>query len=174
MNFPIGATAVVRAICDQHFDLAHGSDDQRRTLTLMMAQTMAIRFGPRWGVKATSRTAPQSKDSLAYDNMDGTFDAWDWQNGTTRAMQLADGQPPTYPRIGDQHFIDVEPFDHLEPTPAAPAPAPVEPPKRDEQLERLIDVVQRAVGELQLMTTALDATTKAITDLKASGLRVHL
>lgn len=174
MNFPPGAAAIVGALYNEHMDLARGVDEQRRELTMMMAQTFASRFGPRWGTKATSKTAPQSKDSIAYDNMDGTFDSWDWQNGTTKAPQLYDGQLPTYPRISNQYFINVEPRDWLAPAAPVDEPAPPAPPKRDEQLERLIDAVQRAAGELDVLNASLKALTMQLDGISKSGVRVHL
>lgn len=174
MNFPPGATAIVRALYDQHLELARGSDEERRRLTLMMAQTFAARFGPRWGVKASSKTAPQSKDTIAFDNMDGTFDAFDWQNGTTREPQVSDGQTPTFARIGNQWFIDVVPHDFLAPAAPVQQPGTSAPPKTDEQLERLIDILNTAIASLEMMTRALQVVSDRLLEIKATGVRVHL
>jgi len=174
MNFPSGAAAIVRALYDQHLELARGSDDDRRRLTFMMATTFAAAFGPRWGLKASSKTAPQSKDTIAFDNMDGTFDAFDWQNGTTREPQVRDGQAPTFPRIGDQWFIDVIPHNFLAPPELVIQPVDTVPAKRDEQLERLIEILNTAIASLEMMTRALQVVSDRLLEIKATGVRVHL
>jgi hypothetical protein len=174
MTFPPGASAIVQALYTAHGELARGTDEQRRALTLMMAQTFAARFGPRWGTKASSSAAPRSKDSIAYDNMDGTFDSWDWQNGTTKAPHVYDGMPPTYPRIGNQFFINVEPLDFLAPAGPVEPPKPPAPPQRDEQTERLIDAVQQAAGQLNVLNTTVARLNLLLEQITRSGVQVHL
>lgn len=180
MNFPQGATAIVNLLYGEHVTLAEGTDDSRRQLTMLIAQTFAARFGPRWGVKATSKTAPQSKDSIAFDNMDGTFDSWDWQNGTTKAPQVRDGQPPTFPRIGNQFFINVMPHDWLAQVAPVAEPAAPAPPSRDEQLEllgRVLVEVQDLRADQNVLIDALAKTRSDLTDLRlqvAHGLTGNL
>jgi hypothetical protein len=134
MTFPPGALAILQALYDKYRPLAFGSEDDRRALTTLMVETLAARIDPRFGCKKAGAGNPPSKDSLAYDLLDGTFAAWDWQNGATRALQIRDGQPPTYARIGPpQVFLPVVPTDHLGPpivigpTPTD-GPPPVDPP----------------------------------------------
>ena len=124
MNIPTGVTAIAQQIYEKFPDLPNGTDEQRRELIRRIAETVASRFGPRWGVKKAGEHNPQSKDSLAYVYDDRTFDSWDTQNGATKALQLHDGQPPDHHIGPPQEFIPVEPIDHLAP----PAHAPTLPP----------------------------------------------
>lgn len=186
MNFPAGGAVIVQALCARHFDLARGDDNQRRTLTLLIAQTFAARFGSQWGTKATTINHPQSKDALAYRNPDGAVDVWDWQNGNTREPQVRDGQPPHYPDARAtlngprQWFIEVKPIDHLAPAPAEPAPAPAEPapppappaggtPAPGSPAAPAIDA-----AALAKLADAIEKLAASLAVLNVNGLRVRL
>jgi hypothetical protein len=186
MKFPAGGAAIVQQLYERHIEQARGSDDDRRALTRAIAETFCARFGRSWGTKATTAKHPASKDAIAFLNEDYTIDVWDWQNGATRAPQVRDGQPPTYrdartgPGGPPQAFIAVPPVDHLAAdsapaNPWAPAvtPAPV-PPTRDAQLEKLIDVLQQIVGELQMCNTCMTALSEQLETIDEKGVRVHL
>lgn len=103
---------IVEALYGLNITLARGDDDQRRQLTKKIAEQFRFEFGPKWGTKSTTPSHPQSKDAIAYDNGDGTIDVWDWQNGTTREPQVDAGDEPDYQGL-TQHFIAVEPVNHL-------------------------------------------------------------
>jgi hypothetical protein len=158
MNIPTGGTAIAKALYDTHPELVNGNDDQRRELIRLIAETFAARFGPRWGNKKAGPGNPQSKDSLAYDNQDTTFDSWDTQIGATKALVMRDGMPPTYPRIGPpQVFIPVRPIDHVagevEPATGTPPDAtPPEPPSdvQVQLLAKLLAEVQALRADLKL------------------------
>ena len=116
--FPSGGRAILDRLYAQHQDWAKGSDDDRRALTKMMAEQFAFTFGPRWGTKRAA--GPQSKDTLALLLDDGAFDMWDWQNGSTKAIQVQDGAAPTFQHVADQVFLSVTPTNHLGMTPPPP------------------------------------------------------
>lgn len=186
MNLPAGGAAIVQQLYEHNLEMARGSDDERRALTTMIAETFCARFGPDWGTKATTARHPRSKDAIAHRGPQGTIDVWDWQNGATRAPQIRDGQPPTYPdaRTGPggppQFFVEVAPVDHLAPPPTPDPPKPPDqpstpaPPKRDEQLERLIDTLQHLAGELEQNNMHLSAVSDLLDRLLEKGIGVHL
>lgn len=61
-------------------------------------------------------------------------------------------------------------FFFAEPPPAPPPPVP---PNRDEQLERLVNVVQAGVLALQENTRVVSALNDQLAAVRASGIRVH-
>jgi len=120
-----------------HTDLAQGSEDDRRTLTLMMAQQARLDLGAAYGTKRADPGRPPSKDAIAYqDVVNDKLYAWDWQNGSTREPQLHAGD--TAGDITGQVFIVVSPVDHLGgeiPTPMPPTPGPCNLPGRAEMMQ---------------------------------------
>ncbi len=76
---------------------------------------------PRYGVKSSSPTNPQSKDALAFNTP--PLIAWDLLLGvgTGAPTLVADPQSVSIP---DQTFIPVPAVDHLEDTPVPPTPEP--------------------------------------------------
>jgi hypothetical protein len=113
MNLPSKAVEVVNKMYEMNQNLAHGSEEQRRQLTKMIAEQLCFNLSSDWGTKSRDTTAPQSKDSIAFRINEFTMDVWDWQNGTTLKPQLIAGQPPTYPSLTGHHFIQVNPIDHI-------------------------------------------------------------
>lgn len=134
MNLPARVDEIIRTLYEQNLKLANGSEDDRRTLTRMIAEQNCYELGLAWGTKATSSQAPQSKDAVAYRLAPGLMDVWDWQNGTTRQPQTHPGKPPDYPNLSGQYFIEVSPVNHLGGvvTPEPPV-TPVEPPPPPKQ-----------------------------------------
>lgn len=130
MTFPQAAYEIVVELYNRNVALAQGSDDHRRELTKMMAETMAYRLDRRWGVKRTASGHPQSKDSLCFSLGGGAFDAYDWQNGSTRRVQINTGSSPTWPNVSNQVFIPVDPKDWLGGLniPNKPIEEPIEEP----------------------------------------------
>jgi hypothetical protein len=126
MNFPAGGTAIVSALWAKHSVLAFGSEDQRRELTLKIAETFCAHYGPDWGTKSTYESYPQSKDAIAFRYSDGTIAVFDWQNGTSREVSVQDGQAPSYDHLA-QFFRAVSPVDHLADGQTAPPPPPAPP-----------------------------------------------
>lgn len=174
MNFPPGGTAIVQALFDQYHHLAIGTDDDRRMLTQMMAATLAARLDSHWGVKKAGPTNPQSKDTLAFSFGDGSFAAWDWQNGTTKAVQIADGQAPTYPRIANQVFIPVEPLDFLSHVDPPATPAPPAPPTPGPQPILPLDAIHELTAALEDLQEVVSSLELKLTEIQKSGFRVHL
>ena len=186
MNLPPGGAQIVTDLYTRYKQFAEGSDDERRLLTLWIAQTFCARFGVSWGTKATTEKHPPSKDAIAYRNTDGTIDVFDWQNGATRAPQLREGQAPTFANARTmaggppQHFIAVAAIDHLAglpapaepPPPAAPPTAP--PPGATTQLQALIDRLQEIVGGLSDVRRQCDGLNQRLDKLIAEGLRIRL
>lgn len=115
---------IINTLYQRNLVLANGDDDQRRALTLKIAQQICFEFGSLWGVKSVAPGAPMSKDSISYYAGTGSFDNWDWQNGATRAPQVSAGQSGE--PITGQNFITVQPNNWL----AADVP-PVEQPPAD-------------------------------------------
>lgn len=151
-TLPQRAYDVMVGLRARNLDLAHGDDDQRRQLTRMIAEQLAHDLGPRWGTKSTSEGAPQTKDGIAYRLDTGRIDIWDWQNGGTRDVQVRPGQAATYPNEA-QHFIAVEPVDHLNagptPNPSPPEPPPPTPPPTDDVGARL-RMLEHRVQQLEM------------------------
>lgn len=112
MKFPAEGVQIIDAFLATAAGsaLAHGSDDQRRSLVLMIAQQMAHDVDPRWGTKSASPTRPQSKDALAFSD-GATLFGWDCFNGDTRERQVVAGAEGEV--LTDQNFIRVDPRDRL-------------------------------------------------------------
>lgn len=108
MNIPSRVNTIIRELYNRNIPLAKGSDDQRRMLTMIIAEQVCYEFGPKWGTKRADKGRPPSKDSISY--FDGTtLINWDWQNGTTREpMNLGNGAD-----ITGQVFMPVTPVNHL-------------------------------------------------------------
>lgn len=171
MTFPIGGTAIVHALYEKYRSLAEGSDDHRRTLTKMMAETFAARFGPQWGTKSTTPSHPQSKDALAYRHDSGSVDVFDWQNGATRKPQVRDGMPPSAAdaRVSatdqtPQHFIFVEPKDHL--ADVRPEPEPPQEPHQPPTDVDLTDILGMITLSQEPIRAALDSLSHDIAEIK--------
>lgn len=112
MKFPVGGRAILDEMYERNKPLANGSEDDRRSLTYMIAQVFAARYGENWGTKSTTITHPRSKDALAYKLPNGLLDIWDWQNGTTRLPVIHDGDNPSYSAVS-HFFVRVDPLDWL-------------------------------------------------------------
>jgi hypothetical protein len=170
MNLTQRHVEICRALHARHLDLARGDDDQRRALTGMIAEQWCFEFGKDWGTKKSSPAAPRSKDALAHRTGPSSMDVWDWQNGTTREPNLRDGQPPDFPDITDQIFVEVEPVNHLgadvSHQPVLAEPSPLETPPT------LVDVLQaqhkEQLDELRAIRSELHEATEAIRALRAA------
>lgn len=78
------ALYIIDALYARNKRLAEGDDDDRRALTIKMAEQFVYSFGPQWGTKRADSGRPTSKDAIAYKS-GSTFLGYDWQNGSTRA-----------------------------------------------------------------------------------------
>jgi hypothetical protein len=150
MNLPARADEIVKILYDRNKPLANGSEDDRRTLTRMMAEQICFELGPVWGTKSTSSAAPQSKDALAYRLSASAMDIFDWQNGSTRQPQTYPNMPPQYPNTTGQYFISVSPVDHLG---GGTGPTPTPPPNTD--------ALEKRVAALEAQVAALEAESGA-------------
>lgn len=148
IRLPDDVHAIVVALHAQHPDLAHGSDDDRRTLQRRVCETVRARKGERWGWKSNHPNgAAPAKDAIAQlpdgerytPNVRQRLHIWDLVNGGTRqpfaqpVMSIADGSEV-------QYFIPVAPIDHL--AGAAPSPSPEPPPAPPVDLSPLLAYIQ--------------------------------
>jgi hypothetical protein len=141
MNLPARADEVIKTLYSQNKSLANGTEDDRRTLTRMMAEQICFDLGKVWGTKASSSQAPPSKDGIAYKISTGVMDVFDWQNGTTREPQTYPGMAPQYPNVTGQYFIEVTPVDHLGGGGSTPTPP-------DNDLEERVATLEAQVAAL--------------------------
>jgi len=88
-----------------------------------LAQTIAARHGGDWGRKRASHDRPLSKESIAL-NRDGLH-GWDLLAGASSGRPTL--QTDSYHDLvaeGNQVFVPVEPFDHLDSLPVSPIVRP--------------------------------------------------
>jgi hypothetical protein len=167
MNLTQRHVEICLALHERHVDLARGDDDQRRKLTGMIAEQWCFEFGTDWGTKSSSPAAPRSKDALAHRTGPSSMDVWDWQNGSTREPVLREGQPPDFPGIADQVFIEVAPINHLGVSPVSQPGQPELAPR--EPLAALIELLQaqhkEQLVELRAIRRRLGEATEAIRTL---------
>lgn len=139
MIVPNRVVEIVRELYNRNTSLARGNDNQRRALTTIDAEQIAFELGNRWGTKKASEGRPPSKDSIAYQEDNGTLWNWDWQNGSTREPN----GPGEMENITGQVFIPVEPINHLGVTspsePPTPIPIPI-PINNNEVLNEIKDI----------------------------------
>jgi hypothetical protein len=148
-TLPGMAVNVIHALYGEHVDLAHGDDDRRRQLTRMISEQLRYDLGPGWGTKSADLYRPPSKDAIAY--FDGfALWGWDWQNGTTREPQVVAGQEAA--EISGQHFIAVEPINHL-----GTVPNPGTPPPTPGMCDCAAELAQMRAGIADLLQRAHDA-----------------
>jgi hypothetical protein len=140
VTFPQIAFDIVTQLHARHPELANGSETDRRQLTMMMAQTICFHLGSDWGTKSADANRPPSKDGIAFNLGGGIIHIWDWQNGSTREVQVRAGDAPHHPNER-QHFIAVNPVNHLDSS--IPTPAPPNPPSDDDEVPKeLIEMVE--------------------------------
>jgi hypothetical protein len=130
MRFPQRAHEIVVALYNLNKDLANGTDNERRALTMKDAQTICFELGKKWGTKRADSTRPLSKDSIAFDDWENhILWSFDWQNGSTREP-LPIGEMKD---ISGQLFVPVGPINHLSGTPV-PITTPNSLPGREEMM----------------------------------------
>lgn len=160
MKWPERVQLIVEQMISANKALANSTEDNnRRLLTLMIAEQVCFEFGISWGTKRADPGRPPSKDSLTFnDPVTSRLWNFDYQNGSTRAANIF----PEAEDITGQIFIRVNPVDHLEtgtgtttpPPPSTPTPVPTGPGTGlatradiDKLFERL-DNIQAAVAAL--------------------------
>ena len=171
MTLPDRVQAIVRALYERHTELARGDEEQRRTLTRMIAEQASFELGPSWGTKRADAGRPPSKDAIAYRPGDGRLLCWDWQNGTTREPipnpevlditgQVFIGPGDVY-ALGDKFVAR----DHLSGQPPAnPVEPQAGPEPSDSDVAQLKLMLAGLVGEvaaLRAQVTALKAAVQA-------------
>lgn len=139
-EFPSRAQDLVVTLYQSHQELARGDDDQRRSLTKLMAEQIRYELGPEWGTKSAGVGRPQSKDSIARLT-NGRLYGCDWQNGGSREPFGTIGCP----EIPGQIFIPVDPINHLAAPPVVVLP-PV-PPATDLSAQILAELRAHEAAE---------------------------
>lgn len=169
MTWPTRVQEIVNAMYAKNLDLAHSKDENdRRLLTLKIAQQVCFELGPEYGTKRGD--GPQSKDSISKLFGGGpSFLNWDWQNGDTR-------KPNIFPEsllIEDQHFIAVGPVDHLGVgdgggTGDGDDPGDGEQPPPPVDLTPILVAIEKAKVDILLkMQQGMDANERQYQDLVA-------
>lgn len=171
MTWPNRVQEIVQTLYSQHIDLANGDDDQRRQLTLWIAEQVRFELGAQWGTKRADGGRPLSKDSISLQAVSGFYN-FDWQNGSTR-------QPNNFPEgvlIGDQVFVPVAAINHLNVGTTLPEPPVVVPPTLPLTTVDMSAVLQ-AIGALgkqvdslavkvEGLALKLNSAAQDITDIK--------
>ncbi len=166
IRFPATAQRILYALYDRYRNLAHGTEEQRRELTGIIARQVRFNLGSKYGWKSSSGVP--SKDSIAY--RDGAvIHAWDLFNGATREPNDA----PMSVDISTQTFIEVEPVDVLggaaTPTPTTPPTTPPSQPTGAQggaTLDAQIAALQYSVG---VLTARIQAQNDVIANLPRGG-----
>lgn len=178
-GFPERGAAIIDTFYTQNIMLAHGDDDQRRTLTRIIAEQMQFEFGA-WSVKSAGPGRPQSKDSLALPvGGDGAFCNWDWQNGATRKRAVKPGEPGDF--ITDQMLLPTDAVNRLGNAPApvpTPTPTPIPTPAPAPTLDLApvlsrLDAIREAQERIYADTVARDVARTTQIDGVDERLRVH-
>jgi hypothetical protein len=116
-----------QALYSQNHLTAASSDEQKRAVTIQLAEQLAFEFPNQgWGTKTAGAGRPISKDCVAkVDQVNGAAVVkgvcFDWIKGGGGIQN-----PPLVNDIAGQVFVPVSPVNHLAPTapPAPPAPSP--------------------------------------------------
>lgn len=147
MRVPDRVYQIAIAFYYLHPDLAHGTDDQRRELTRLIAEQVRFELGEWWGRKQADWTRPVSKDAIAFREVLGRMFSWDWQNGDTRAPN----PPGEMEDVTGQVFVPVDPIDHLSATPGPSSPIPPMPiPTPDPSSDLLVRLVALEQSHVEL------------------------
>lgn len=134
MSWPTRVQEIVNDLVARNPDLAHGSDDDRRALTMKMAQQCRYELGSIWGTKSSSASSPQSKDVICTRV---PFVGWDTLNGATREAN----QYPSEIDLTGQYFIEVTPVDHLGDDSG--------PPPEDDEIMQKLDKIEQDITEIK-------------------------
>jgi len=166
MKLPARAIQIIDAFLQRNPELAKGTDDNRRALTMAIAQQIRFELGPGWGTKRADPGRPPSKDSFSFKG-DHLYN-WDWQNGTSRGRQVFAGQEGA--KIDDQTFIEVTGVDRLGV--GAPVhndghndthsdgPAPPPPVLDGSVLEAQLGEIRKDIGRMRVEVVELQLQVK--------------
>jgi len=109
MKIPQRVYEIIVELYNRNTVLARGSDDARRSLTMLMAEQVRFELGSEWGTKRADKGRPLGKDSISYFH-DGELMNYDWQDGSTRKPHSPPGNMESLPT---QVFVSVNSVDHL-------------------------------------------------------------
>jgi len=173
MDFPPRGMEIINQLYQQHRDLASGSEDQQRQLTLMIGEQLSFELGSQWGVKSAGPGHPQGSSTVAFSGPPLLI--WRWSDGdghVTGTMGAPLPQPLMEPpnQTAGQIFIPCSPIDHLS-VPVDPAPVevqPAQPPSGDDVAHKL-DVL---IARFESLTAAIDQLTAKMTDLRQNGVKL--
>jgi hypothetical protein len=140
MKVPQRVYEIIVELYNRNTTLARGSDNDRRSLTMIMAEQVRFELGPNWGTKRADKGRPLGKDSISFYK-DGILMNYDWQNGSTRAPH---NPPGNMKDISNQEFVVVDSIDHLgtlgKPPVIVPPPEPFNPPKGNREYDESLSV----------------------------------
>lgn len=111
-----------RFVAAYPFPMGDGSETYIATLrhwTRQLTEQLRYSHGPEWGHKATSPNAPPSKESIAR-KIGPDLHVWDMLTGAATGRPTLAGHPSHY-HVNDQHFIEVQPINHLTNAPTTAA-----------------------------------------------------
>jgi hypothetical protein len=92
----------------------HWTEAELRPWMHRLWEQLRFSHGPTWGGKSTSPTSPPSKDAIAYQPDPSQLHVWDILTGASSGSPTLSSDPSYY-NVPDQHFIEVDAVDHLEP-----------------------------------------------------------
>jgi hypothetical protein len=121
MTLPANIQKILIAMYEKYGFMNYQGDDQRRAWTRMVCEQLVYTFGvgSGWGHKASAEGNPPSKDAIAQEQKNGVLYGWDIIQGGSLTL-IPEG---IFHDITGQHFIRVNPVDHL----GQPAPSPNPP-----------------------------------------------
>ncbi|MCR4374164.1 MAG: hypothetical protein NUW22_04885 [Acidobacteria bacterium] len=117
---------VIAALPFPHGDGSEAYIQTLREWTRRLCEQLRYTHGPEWGHKATSPGAPPSKESIAR-KIGPDLHVWDMLIGASSGAPRLSDQPSHY-HVNDQHFIAVDPVDHLAAVVPPPARAQIPQP----------------------------------------------
>lgn len=162
MEFPPRAQAIVDALWAMNTPLATGDLNQQRLLTRLMAEQICFELGPLWGCKASTPTNPQGPSNIAFNAATGLVGfRWSDGDGSVTHIPGAPLHPPVFLDLAGQHFIPVEPIDHLRTVPE-PAPTPPAAPSAPTDPMAILASLARVDARLAALEARLSAVAAKV------------
>lgn len=159
---------IAKAIAEQQHLPSAPSDDQRRAVTVAIAEQLTFEFPNQgWGAKSAEPGRPISKDCVAkVEQLAGSTivrgGCYEWWDGNALSGRVA--ERPVLNDIPGQNFIAVAPVDHLGAGGASSGDRPAHHDEdqvstvraRIDALESRLTEAHQAVAALEQRVTALE------------------